>query len=336
MSESRTELKAGAVFLAAIAAFIALLALLGELSFSSTSSVRVDFAHTGNVVVGAPVKLGGVAVGRVANIALRPDRVDARGLPMPIEMTLRFDALPLSTFRRDASVTVATVGPLGEPYLEIAPGSAEQRLGDATSIRGTDAPRLDLVQNELAALLEVVTSSVANNPAQLSKMLEGVASVSHALGGVLETNQGELTQTVKEMALAAQELRAVLSLARAQLEPNGKATRLLDDASSTARMLRSDWPELSKKASTSLTGLAAVSGALTAEDGARLKSTLQAYQHAGEKLEALSTRADALLRRIEAGEGTAGALVKDKQVYDDLKSLLADLRKHPWKMLWKD
>jgi phospholipid/cholesterol/gamma-HCH transport system substrate-binding protein len=31
-----------------------------------------------------------------------------------------------------------------------------------------------------------------------------------------------------------------------------------------------------------------------------------------------------------------GAVMQDKQVYDDLKSLLADLRKHPWKMLWKD
>ncbi len=336
MSESRLELKAGAVFVAAIAALIALMALLGELSFSNASSLRVDFSHTGNVVVGAPVKMGGVPVGRVASVTLLPARVDAHGLAMPVEMLLRFDTLPLSTFRKDSRVTVATVGPLGEPYLEIASGNDAQPLGDTARIRGTDAPRLDLVQNELAALLEVVTSSVASNPQQLTKILEGVASVSHGLGSVLEDNQQELGQTVKEMTAAAQELRVVLALARTQLEPAGKAARLIDDASATARMLRADWPELSKKASTSLSGLAAVAGPLTAEDGARLKSTLKAYQQAGEKLDALATRADVLLRRIEAGEGTAGALVKDKQVYDDLKSLLADLRKHPWKMLWKD
>ena len=50
----------------------------------------------------------------------------------------------------------------------------------------------------------------------------------------------------------------------------------------------------------------------------------------------MALRADRILKRLEAGEGTAGAMLQDKQVYDDLKNLLSDLRKHPWKMLWKD
>jgi len=43
-----------------------------------------------------------------------------------------------------------------------------------------------------------------------------------------------------------------------------------------------------------------------------------------------------MLARIEAGEGTLGKTIKDPQVYDDLRSLLSDLKAHPWKMLWKN
>ena len=37
-----------------------------------------------------------------------------------------------------------------------------------------------------------------------------------------------------------------------------------------------------------------------------------------EKLDAFATRADVILKKLEAGEGTAGAMLQDKQVYDDL------------------
>jgi phospholipid/cholesterol/gamma-HCH transport system substrate-binding protein len=50
----------------------------------------------------------------------------------------------------------------------------------------------------------------------------------------------------------------------------------------------------------------------------------------------VAARAERLLARIEAGEGTLGAMQKDPQIYEDLKALITDLRKHPWKVLWKD
>jgi phospholipid/cholesterol/gamma-HCH transport system substrate-binding protein len=79
-----------------------------------------------------------------------------------------------------------------------------------------------------------------------------------------------------------------------------------------------------------------MSGSLTEEDGQRLKSMIARYQSVGEKMDSLATRADKLLTRIDAGEGNLGAAIKDKQAFEDLRSLLADLRKNPWKLFWKD
>jgi phospholipid/cholesterol/gamma-HCH transport system substrate-binding protein len=167
-------------------------------------------------------------------------------------------------------------------------------------------------------------------------LLTGVGHLSTTVDGMLTENRDQVREMALELAGAAKDLRALSALARTQFEPGGKANALIDDAAFTAKVARTELPGLSKQASVALGGLAAVSGPLTEEDGQHLKAMIATYQSAGEKLDSIASRADALLAKIDRGDGTLGALVKDKEVYDDLKSLLADLRKHPWKMLWKE
>jgi phospholipid/cholesterol/gamma-HCH transport system substrate-binding protein len=336
MDESKLELKVGALLLAALVSGLVLLSLMGELNFGTGHTVSVDFSHTGNVVKGAPVKLGGVVVGRVDGIELLATRRDGLGEALPVKMTLNISTDAAGALRTDAQVTVSSQGPLGEPYLELWPGSAPGVHDPNVSIRGLDSPRIDIVTNRLAHFLDAAGKLLENNPDALANLVTGVGSLTRTVDGVLTDNREDFKQLTTELAAAARDLRAVSALARRQLEPGGQTSTLLDDAASSARVLKADLPELSKKASVALGGLAAVSGKLTDEDGERLKSMIARYQQAGEKLDALASRAERLTAKLEAGEGTMGALMKDPQAYDDLKSLLADLRKHPWKMLWKE
>jgi len=39
---------------------------------------------------------------------------------------------------------------------------------------------------------------------------------------------------------------------------------------------------------------------------------------------------------LRKGKGTAGALLVDEQIYDDLKELVRDLKRNPWKFFWKE
>jgi phospholipid/cholesterol/gamma-HCH transport system substrate-binding protein len=336
MDESRIELKVGALVVAAVAGVVALLVSMGELSLAAGTSLSVEFGHTGNVVKSAPVKLAGVPVGKVERISLAPTRHGADGEALPVTMTISVDPEVVKALRADAKVTVSSQGPLGESYLELWAGSAAAPLDPARPLRGTDAPRLDVVSNRLAQFLESASKVLENDPDALIKMVRGVSNLSTTVDGVVTENRDTVRALASELAATAKDLRVLAANARTQLEPGGRANALLDDAAATARATRNDWPALSKQASVALTGLAAVAGPLTAEDGQHLKSTIARYQSAGEKLDGLAGRADRLLGRLEAGDGTLGALMKDKQAYDDLKDLLADLRKHPWKMLWKD
>jgi phospholipid/cholesterol/gamma-HCH transport system substrate-binding protein len=39
---------------------------------------------------------------------------------------------------------------------------------------------------------------------------------------------------------------------------------------------------------------------------------------------------------VSTGRGTIGQLIIDQEIYDDLKEMLRDLKRHPWKMLWRE
>ena len=123
MDESKLELKVGALVLLALAGGLALLWLMGELSFGAKKTLTIDFSHTGNVVKGAPVKLGGVQVGKVEGIALDPSRRDELGLPLPVSLTVSlspdaFGALKTDTVislvdrRVAASADIASIDPV--------------------------------------------------------------------------------------------------------------------------------------------------------------------------------------------------------------------------------
>ncbi|NTV53740.1 MAG: MCE family protein [Candidatus Firestonebacteria bacterium] len=52
-------------------------------------------------------------------------------------------------------------------------------------------------------------------------------------------------------------------------------------------------------------------------------------------LKTTSARLDAALQKIDQGQGTLGALIEDREMAENLKKLIKDLKDNPWKLLWK-
>ena len=237
---------------------------------------------------------------------------------------------------KDTAVTISSQGALGEPYLELYPGVAPEPLPAGEPIRGVDSPRIDVVSTKLANFLEAASKVLENDPDALAHFVTGISGLTHTVDGVITENRSDLRQIITELSQTVKDLRALSAVAKTQFEPGGKTSALIDDASATIKQLRTDVPVISKEAQVALGGVAALTGGFTEEDGKKLKEAIGRYSAAGEKLDAIALRADRMLAKLEAGAGTLGATLKDKQVYDDLRSLLSDLKKHPWKMLWKD
>ncbi|MCX5715721.1 MAG: MlaD family protein [Candidatus Omnitrophica bacterium] len=54
-----------------------------------------------------------------------------------------------------------------------------------------------------------------------------------------------------------------------------------------------------------------------------------------ESAKSVTQNADIILQRLERGEGTVGKLLKEEEVYDDLRDLVKDVKAHPWKLFMK-
>jgi len=126
---TKSEIVAGGFLLAGVAAIAYLSISIGGSRLIPTATYRVTarFSNIGDLKLRAPVKIAGVNVGQVKSIRL----ADYYG---EVEIAVdRKVALP-----KDTIASIATSGLLGESFLSLSPGGAEQDLTDGGRITQTE------------------------------------------------------------------------------------------------------------------------------------------------------------------------------------------------------
>jgi phospholipid/cholesterol/gamma-HCH transport system substrate-binding protein len=133
---TRLELLVGG-FVASGLAIVGYLAIsLGDLELlpEDRISVVARFSSVGDLREGAPIKIAGVAVGKVGEIQL---------VSFVAHVELRIDrevALPA-----DSIASIRTAGLLGESYVSLSPGGSERTLSDGDAVEQTE-PAIDLTE----------------------------------------------------------------------------------------------------------------------------------------------------------------------------------------------
>ena len=69
--EKSIEVKVGVLILVSLGILAAFVLIMGGLSFEKTYVLYVDFDNPGGLQTGAPVRVAGVKVGKVSELALR-------------------------------------------------------------------------------------------------------------------------------------------------------------------------------------------------------------------------------------------------------------------------
>lgn len=137
----RLEFAVGAFLLLALATLLvlALASTNSNLSIGGKPSYELSarFTNIGQLRQSAPVKIGGVSIGRVAAITLDPVKLDSI---VTLAIDARYDDLP-----GDTAAAILTNGLLGESYVGLRPG------GDPTALKPGDeiaftAPSVDLIE----------------------------------------------------------------------------------------------------------------------------------------------------------------------------------------------
>lgn len=75
---------------------------------------------------------------------------------------------------------------------------------------------------------------------------------------------------------------------------------------------------------------------LIGSEGPKIKKVIDRVLSVAEQAKSVATFIHGIVARIARGEGTIGALLKDDELYDNIREIMRDLKQHPWKVLWKD
>lgn len=134
MNSRKTEISVGLFVLLGIAA-LAMLAMkvsnISETSDSDSYQITARFDNVGGLKVRSPIRMGGVLIGRVSQIAL-----DEKYLSPVVTLSIfnQYNKLPTET-----SAAILTAGLLGEQYLSLSPGGDDEFLVAGDQIEDTQS-----------------------------------------------------------------------------------------------------------------------------------------------------------------------------------------------------
>lgn len=134
MNQKGVEIAVGLFVAAGIAALFMLAMKVSNLSaFGEEKGYQVTarFDNIGGLKVRAPVRVGGVRIGHVTDIAY-----DDKTYEAVVGMVLgsEYDRLP-----RDTAASIYTAGLLGEQYIGLEPGGAQEFLAQGDRIEHTQS-----------------------------------------------------------------------------------------------------------------------------------------------------------------------------------------------------
>lgn len=218
----------------------------------------------------SPVRLAGVRVGTVDEIQLTPEG-NAR-----VIMSVHEDV----KIYPGASARVASLGLLGEKYVEILPGNtaaAPLPEDQAVVIPGTEVPTIDDVTSQVSAIahdVKAITESLraaVGGPAgqqRLIEIVENVRSVTERVDLLILQNQGNVNATLENVAAITADLRRDIPQIAASIESFADALQgTVGENRQDIRALVGNLRDLSADLQVTATNLNEITGQVRAGEG---------------------------------------------------------------------
>jgi phospholipid/cholesterol/gamma-HCH transport system substrate-binding protein len=342
-----SELRTGLVIiLALILLSIGVIQLGGRSGlFTRNYTLYVRMGNTLGLKAGNIVGLAGVDVGNVEDIKFPANTADKK-----LVVVLRVKRQYMDRIREDSVASVRTMGLLGDRYIDISVGSpASPVLPPGSYLKAA-------AETEMAGVLSGATSGLAGLNVvlgQLKVILGGISQGEGTAGLLIKDRQlyDQLTSSAANLDAVVQDLRKARGsmgkfIENPELYDNlvgvsAKAKELVDRLNNGSIVRLSEDKAFYNNlvdVSANLRDVSSSSKALVAnlEKGnlAKLSSDKELYG----KVQDISTRLDAVISRLESGQGSAGKLLSDEKLYnnmnkffEDADALVLDINKNPKK-----
>ncbi len=340
MAQERSiEVKVGALILVSLVILGAFILVMGGITFEKTYTVYVDFDNPGGLQSGAAVRMAGLKVGSVGELAFLGGKIDpVTGRRTLVRVKANVEAKYKDAIREDADFYVTTQGVLGEQFLAIDPGSPEKAiLKEGSVVKGIDPPRLDLFLAKAYELLDVTVAGIKNNKELISDIVTNTAGLLKGLNIIVTGNRERIDRMIANFEELSEEAKVLTHDARMNYVDNPKVLRTVDNIDKLSTDLRNDAGPLladAKEAMANVKRLSATVGDPAQQE--KLKKTLDDVAQLASRANAAASDAQAIVTQIKSGKGTVGALLMDEEIYDDMQEMVRDLKHNPWKFLWRE
>ncbi len=332
----RNEVKAGGFVLVSLVLLGALVLVMGRERqiFAKQSKFYAFFKDVRGLSAGAPVRMGGIPVGRVDKVGFSNDPQDTQ-----VRVTILVNDDYLDRIRRDSLVLIDTQGLLGDRFVSLTSGVDPTRVSPGNQLASQEIADLQQVMQRAHSAVEN-TSEITE---RINQALEGlspetfrnIASASQSVAEIFKAIKNEegfihrliyseaegkklissITETSKDISDLSHEIRNGRGVLHALVYSDGgdRAVQRLFDASDSVA-----------SASDNLSALL-----LQAKNGKGLLHDLVytevdpgvVAKRIEQVLIALATMATNLKTASESlvqGTGTLGALLVDPKLYDNL------------------
>lgn len=344
MSAQRNmALRVGVFLTAGLLVAATIIFLIGEKRglFIRKVTLYANFADTGGLVPGAPVRLAGLDVGNVETIEFSAEvgRKEAR-----VELSL--GAHYLDRVRQDSEAFVDSKGLLGDKIISISLGSpAAAAHQDGDTLRTRAGPSMEDLANKLGDAFTSVTSvsksaDTAIQAFTTEQVRSDFARITASTADLLEQveyGDGLAHRLLYDRAWA-DEIGATIGEAHGALANIESATARVDRILTQIESGHGSGHELiygttAKEAFDNLRDATATLASVLGEvrDGKGLLHSVvydEEQARAVHELTEMAVRLNRVAADVEKGRGTIGGLLVDPSVYEDLKTILGNVERN--------
>jgi phospholipid/cholesterol/gamma-HCH transport system substrate-binding protein len=339
--ETAIEIKVGALVLFAVALLVAFVVILGDFSWQKGYVVYVDYDNAAGLKPGADVAISGIKCGRVERIDFLGGEHDPEvNRRVFVRVKLVLEEERASAVRTDSEFYITTQGVLGEKYIEILTKSLEQpQVTVDAKIRGVDPPRMELLLARASKLLNDMAELLGRDDVPIGDLIRNTNSLVKHGDEILVENRESFGNIVKNVEVVTDDAKGVTAGLKTGIDDGSDIRAALSNTRSMTGKLDRRINPLADKAERTLASAESLTTNLDEMvSGKRpeIEGTIDNVHAATTDLRETSADVRTMVADVESGRGSLGALLKDEEIYDDLKETLRELKRRPWKMIWKE
>jgi phospholipid/cholesterol/gamma-HCH transport system substrate-binding protein len=257
---------------------------------------HILFEFASDIKIRGKVKIGGgLVVGRIKNITY-DEETGFTKVTVGIKQGIKI--------RKDAEFAIFTSGMMGEKYIEISGGTKTAGyIKEGDVVKGISPQSMDMALGRITKVSEDFRealnslTNILSNPETIQNISDSLKRINMSISeleNIVKVSKPKVVSTLSTLELSAKEL---------------------NKAAASIHSFTEELREITSK-----------------KNVKNVEDIISTLSQVSKKIDKTATELESIVKRIESGEGTVGVLLNDKKVAEDIKSLISDIRKNPWKL----